>query len=232
MSRLAVLGVVAWLGCTSEQAVLEVSQVTSCDGAWLATAGAACAFAGTCNRVDPADPVCCTDTAYCNNGALVADRACNPDCTGCADDRECAPGAAICTAGHCTPCPSTINCQACPQGWQRLERNGCATCDCAPPSQCNPGPTVPGTTNGCVLPEVCYPGKRCTPGCAPGDDCCANTCSAPGCPGPAPVGCFMPCVNMPCMQCAAESCECMPNGSWFCTPRCVDNEPVNVSCSV
>lgn len=229
-SMLLVLGL-AVVACTQEQSVLGLSEVTDCMQAFVAPAGTPCDFDDVCKRPTPVDPMCCSETAYCTPMGLVVDKSCNPDCSMCVDDTGCVPGAAICAMGSCTPCPSTINCPPCPMGWDRLRRNGCETCDCAPVSQCKADPNDPmNPVPQCPAMEQCYPGERCTAGCAPTDDCCANACSAPGCMGPAPIGCLMTCTNNPmCMQCAAEDCECV-NGTWQCLERCVDGDFVTASC--
>jgi hypothetical protein len=216
--------------CTTEQSVLAISEVTSCQTAFEATAGTACAFSGTCQQNDPNNATCCTNTAYCNDGSLVRNTQCNPDCTPCNDDTGCQPGSAICLGDLCTPCPSTAGCGACPQGWARLHRNGCETCDCAPVPECinNGTPTCNNDPN-----LACYAGERCAAGCAPSDpDCCTNECAAPGCNTPSPVGCLMQCspnMQPQCNQCAAESCACT-NGAFVCTPRCIDGFDIQASC--
>jgi hypothetical protein len=213
------------VGCTTERPVLWISEVSSCEEALLAPAGTPCSFAGMCFRAWSSGSGCCTHSAYCGASGLVVETSCNSDCAACTDDRDCIKGASICTAQRCTLCPVLPSCPQCPNGWQRLERNGCPTCDCAPPSEC-----VPTDPNSCVSDELCYTGAHCTAGCAPGDDCCTNVCSAQGCQGPAPLGCLKTCTNNPqCQQCAAQSCECV-GGNWVCTERCIDNENVTASC--
>lgn len=232
MKRAALL--VLLLGCTQQQAVLSiVTEVTDCAEAFRAPPGSPCDLVDVCKQPNPDDPMCCTETAYCTPMGLVVDRSCNPDCSTCFDDTGCAPGAAICVGGTCTPCPPPINCAPCPMGWEPLRRNGCETCDCAPVTECKidrSDPMAPASM--CVDPnEVCYPGERCTAGCAPSDDCCANVCAAPGCPEPAPLGCLVACSDPNCMQCAAEACECV-NGTWQCAERCVDGSGVTASCFI
>lgn len=203
---LALLGV----GCGFEREVLSnpAGVVASCEDAWRSgTSGAPCAFEGTCARATPLDPDCCTDFAYCA-GALVVDTSCAPGC-GCEVDADCVPGLSICAAPECVACPSEALCEPCPEGWERLERNGCPTCRCAPPSQCEP------EVAPCVEGE-CYPGSSCAEGCDPDQDaCCANVCAAPGCEGPAPVGCLTACTDATGGLCATSTCAC-EDGAWTC----------------
>ncbi|HUJ60637.1 MAG TPA: hypothetical protein VLX92_19180 [Kofleriaceae bacterium] len=218
------LVLVALCACTVDRDVLVANQtITTCPEALAGASGQACAFTGTCDGNPGSPSSCCSDTAYCEGGALVVNHACNPDCAPCTDDRQCTLGAAICTNDVCEPCPSTASCTACPAGWTRLARNGCPTCDCAPPSDCN-GAT---TANAClaVSSGICYVGADCTSGCAPGDEgCCSNQCAAQGCTGPIPVGCMASCASsgVTCATtCVADHCDCVA-GQWKCTAACVD----------
>ena len=223
--RLA-LALAALAACTVERDVLvdPAGVVTSCDEAQTAAPGMPCAFDGTCDWTSPELPGCCTQYAYCTDDGLVADVFCDPSCA-CRDDAACAFGLEICDGQRCAPCPSTDVCPPCPDGWRRLLRNGCETCECAPAAECD----APGAP--CASPEeICYAGATCAAGCTdpaqPG--CCANACSAPGCEAPAPVGCLMACADPDgCMTCAADRCECV-DGAWQCDAICVGD--VAVSC--
>jgi hypothetical protein len=114
-------------------------------------------------------------------------------------------------------CPSTASCPDCPAGWVRLAADGCATCVCAPPSECE----TPGTD--CAGGETCYAGAACADGCdAFTAGCCANTCSPSGCAGPAPVGCQVECPGeLGCTLCAHSACTC-GGDRWDCEAICVD----------
>ena len=236
--RLAITAALALGACTTERVILDdgALPIEDCDGVWQRGAnGFPCDFAGTCVREAPPDPMCCTSFAYCRMGELVLDVACNPDCAPCADDSACEYGAATCDGQACVPCtvtnPDGSMCPTCPPGWAPLTRNGCATCQCAPPNECDLGggmmcdPIDP--TNG-----VCYAGANQIDGCVPGDaGCAANVCSRAGCQEPAPLGCFMDCMGMPCQQCASTACEC-DGSQWVCQPICIDATPVSLPCAI
>lgn len=130
----------------------------------------------------------------------------------CTTDAEC--GTAVwCVAGRCTPCPDAGACQA-PLNQQALRRNGCATCDFAPASQCE-GPAW------CSSPATCVQGQRCAAGCTD-LACCSNTCAEPGCPGRVPVGCATACPEgVSCERCIVGKCACTAGG-WVCLGFCTD----------
>jgi hypothetical protein len=203
-------------GCTVSRDVL-VDMVTTCPAALAGEPGELCAFDGLCSEQSPGGSAnCCQDTAYCANGRLVVAHDCNPDCTPCVDDHQCQRGAAICDGKVCEPCTANPICPtACPAGWVHLQRNGCETCDCAPPRTCDA--TMPACASG-----LCYPGAACAAGCAPGDSgCCADECAMPGCPLPVPTGCLATCppTMTGCQVCATDACTCMA-GKWQCTIVC------------
>ncbi len=213
----------ALAGCTVERAVLDdpLGVVTSCEEAWEAgQSGVPCAFDGACDRPTPWDPSCCTDFAYCtDDGELVTSFNCVPDC-GCQSDFECDYGLSFCEELRCMACPSTELCGDCDPGWQRLTRNGCETCLCAPPSEC----AMPGYPCDDQGVEYCAVGAACAPGCDPYADpgCCANVCATPGCPEPAPLGCWTDCpVELGCSICATAWCEC-DGERWVCEAQCVE----------
>lgn len=114
-------------------------------------------------------------------------------------------------------CPSTASCPACPDGWARLARDGCDTCVCAPPAECE----VPGAA--CAGAETCYAGAACADGCdAFSEGCCANACESSGCQGPVPVGCQVVCPGeLGCSLCANAACTCSGD-RWACDAVCVD----------
>jgi hypothetical protein len=224
MTRALQLAMVLAVACTVERDVLVDSpRVTTCAAALAATTGEPCAFEGTCMQASPTNALCCSDTAVCQADAVVADHTCKPECSPCTDDSQCPFGAAICTGTACEACPSTSTCPVCPLQWKRLERNGCPTCDCGPPTTCN------ATSLACSgATSMCYPGARCTPGCVANDPgCCTSECAAPGCglAGPAPVGCLATCTGPQtasgCNTCAADHCDCV-SGAWHCTPTCAN----------
>ena len=162
---------------------------------------------------------------------------CDPSCVQCADDLMCVYGQSTCQGTTCVPCldaPGGPMCQACPPGWTYLSRNGCPTCECAPPNECESPDGIPcgGDPNS---PEQCYVGDRyADAACAPSDSGCrADVCSAPGCSAPAPLGCFTECdpPDPPCGMCATDTCECDPaTGAWNCTKICVDQYPLSLTC--
>jgi hypothetical protein len=224
--RLALV-LVLLAGCSVEATVLEdpAGVILGCDQAWTTgVPGAPCSLDGPCDRQTPSDPMCCTDFAYCTEAGLVIDTACDPTCS-CQDDRACEYGARICENGVCEACPPPDVCPPCPEGWARLLRNGCESCQCAPPSQCElPGELCPDQAS------VCYAGASCAEMCdayTPG--CCDNTCAAPGCEGPAPVGCYTDCpVELGCPSiCATSACTC-DGARWSCDAVCVDD--LTISC--
>ncbi len=67
----------------------------------------------------------------------------------CVNDRECC-SRSICTDGRCGPCPDPSSCPT-PLNQEALRRNGCATCEFAPASQC-------------AAPADCTPGLACVRG--------------------------------------------------------------------
>jgi hypothetical protein len=194
--------------------------ITSCAAVWNgAEKGAPCSFGDRCERATPGDDACCTDLVSCVDDMLVFDQSCRTECN-CAVDTECSFGAEICE-GRCVACPSIDVCPPCPTGWVALARNGCPTCQCGPPPQCD----VPGDLCDAAAPDtVCYAGASCAEGCdakVPG--CCSNACATRGCPEQAPVGCVTECQpGMGCALCATSSCSCV-DGAWSCDQVCVDN---------
>jgi hypothetical protein len=219
---------ISFAACTQDAQVLDdpAGVVLTCEEAWQSQSGAPCALDAPCARESPADPMCCTDFAYCAMDGLVTSTTCDPSC-GCTADSECEYGVRICNGMTCELCqdPETV-CPPCPVGWERLLRNGCGTCACAPPSECE----APG---GLCDDQVsqCYAGAACADMCdafTPG--CCSNACGAPGCADPAPVGCYTDCpVELGCGTgiCATERCTC-DGARWTCDAVCVDD--LNVTC--
>jgi hypothetical protein len=241
-ARAILLAVAAVAGCTVSHEVLrgDDAPVTTCDQVWASGApGDPCTLTAPCERDSPDDPSCCFDYAYCRMGELVMDTTCNPDCSSCVDDHSCVAGAATCDGMTCTPCPPIGPgqlCPPCPANWINLTRNGCPTCECAPPNECAPGPDG---TSGCNMDpngDQCYQGERfADPGCAPDDaGCFANVCSMPGCTSPAPLGCFTACdptTMPPCQMCATTACECDPaTGAWTCQSICIDGFSLSLNC--
>src|SRR5262249_48004256 len=162
-------------GCTVEREALrsapDAFTIATCDAAWPAKDGAACTLADACFRPGASDPLCCQDIAFCGAGTLVHETKCESGCSKCDFDSDCGFGAALCDLGRCVACPDLGACAPCPDGWTTLARNGCPSCDCAPPSQCNAKQVCDGL-------EKCYLGAVCVLGCVPSFDCCANLCAA------------------------------------------------------
>lgn len=152
----------------------------------------ACDFDGVCTWSDGGGPngtACCTYFAVCTDGRLLVEPMC------------------------------PMECPACPMGLEPLRQNGCATCTCAPPSQCDSN-----DPNSCDPSLTCYRGQVCADDTMPGQlDGCANVCAAPGCAEPAPLGCRMDCpMELGCATtCMATACTCAM-GVWSCTPVCSD----------
>lgn len=218
----ALAAAAALAGCVALDAdVLTVGPVLADCMAVLGRASdqQACGFAGVCSWPAATDPTCCQVLAICERGTLAIEQYCDPSCRTCAADRECPVGVAVCDGDACVACPDPTTCAPCAAGTTPVARNGCATCLCAPPSECGGDPAGPG---GCAVPgETCYPGLVCADGCGPGDpSCCANVCAADGCPVPAPLGCDTRCPpELGCQECVTGACECGA-GQWTCTPIC------------
>jgi hypothetical protein len=219
--RLAFLAAcVLLVACTDERRVLEDPEglVSSCANAFAEPAGAPCVLAGRCERAASSNPLCCTEVATCSAHALVLTTECDPACD-CDSDGDCPFGQATCGEIRCEPCAPTSLCPACPAGWVRLERNGCDTCQCGPPSAC----MTPG--EACGADQVCYAGQSCASGCdATVEGCCSNACAASGCLGDAPVGCHTPCTDG-CTSCATSTCRCEAR-TWVCDSICAEDVPL------
>lgn len=222
-ARLAALAAVAISGCVAaDQPVLTAGPTLTTCAQVEARANdlQPCDFDGVCSWSDPPDPngtTCCTYFALCAEGQLVVEPMCPAACQACMSDAQCPTGTSWCTGSMCSPCVPAGMCPPCPIGTVAIERNGCATCTCAPASEC-------ADPSACDSPigEQCYRGQVCSDGCAPGDaGCCANVCAAPGCSEPAPQGCRMDCPMENCPTCMATDCTCT-NGAWTCTPVCSD----------
>ena len=214
-----VLGAAA-AGCSVERQVLDNPEqvAVSCEGAWqLGLPRAPCAFTDHCDRPTSDDPECCVDYAYCTAEGLQIDTVCQPGCR-CEDDSGCVWAEEICVDTRCDACPSTDLCPRCPQDWLPLTRNGCPSCQCAPPGTCE----EPGAACGDGV--ICYPGGSCAEGCDPSQPgCCANACAAEGCLDPAPLGCYIPCPQqLGCEVCATAQCAC-EGEQWFCDAVCVED---------
>jgi hypothetical protein len=131
---------------------------------------------------------------------------CAGPCVRCIDDADCGD-ARLCVSGSCGACPGVSGCAVPEGGLVRLVRNGCATCDFAPRSECD-------DDAGCKT-GVCYRGAACAAGCTRAE-CCANVCAAEGCPAPTPLGCLAPCPSTATSAlCRAARCACV-GGDWRC----------------
>lgn len=205
---------------TTDQDVLSVGvPLTACSEVAMRTSdNQACSFTDVCAEPDPTDPGCCQTFVSCQAGLLQFDRYCTTDCQACRDDSQCVAGRQICDGNTCVACRGPAECPPCDPGLVPLTRNGCATCQCAPPSECTDG------TMSCdgSPTSICYPGMVCAPGCVPGDPgCCANVCAERGCPSPAPLGCDTICTDPGCDpgNCITTACECV-GARWECTGSC------------
>lgn len=218
MKRPVVALLLALTACVTEDAnvLVDGTPITSCDQLATRTSDQqACTFTGICALGLPSDPGCCQQLATCAGGSLHLDQYCETGCIACDDDTDCTAGTELCDANRCTACPTPASCDGwpCPAGTTNLVRNGCATCTCAPASECE-------SSTGCGA-DTCYPGLVCAAGCASADPgCCTNTCAPAGCPSPAPVGCDTACpASFECETCITGACECV-GATWVCTPLC------------
>jgi hypothetical protein len=208
----------ACAACTNPVPVLELRSILDCEQARLGADGDSCALPEACLWSEPSvGGGCCTVRAACRQFELAIETGCGSTCDACPrGDLDCPFGAALCLGGLCTPCPRTDGCPPCPAGWVPFGRNGCPTCECTPPSQCDV--FVPAS---CPAPDRCYIGAFCAEGCD-AFDCCVNVCSNGDCIPIAFEGCPVPCTRTPgCSSCALEQCECLPGGTWSCRERCV-----------
>jgi hypothetical protein len=178
----------------------------------------ACAFTGVCALPLPAAPACCSEIVTCSGGVLGVHLYCADTCVTCTGDLDCPRGESLCDGEQCAACPDPRACAPCAMGTTQLVRNGCATCECGPPSECEPADNT-GCDPGDML--RCYPGQRCLAGCQPGESgCCINACALPGCASPAPLGCDTPCpIELGCQSCQAAACRC-DGMAWTCDAVC------------
>jgi hypothetical protein len=159
--------------------------------------------------------LCVEDTSACCKTMLACDkltitsitRDCST-CASCAADKECS-GTDYCVNKVCEPCEARV-CPACPSPFVRVLRNGCDTCDCAPP----PCGTCAGT-------QKCAQGAYCQPACD-GPECCASFCAEGGCASPDPEGCSTDCGAQSCALCRASACQCL-GGKWSCSAVCAED---------
>jgi hypothetical protein len=116
------------------------------------------------------------------------------------------------TGQACPAAPASCT-GPCAYGFQPLllARNGCAICECVPPSECS-------SNADCQSGEICYAGAQCEDGCSEPSCCFGNHCSQPGCAGSRPPLClaFGCSDGESCLAaCDATSCECDGAG-WAC----------------
>ena len=112
-------------------------------------------------------------------------------------------------------CPTEpVSCPGpCEHGFQPqlLGRNGCAVCECVPPSECT------GSAD-CPSDQICYAGAQCEDACSDPTCCFGNHCSRPGCGSSRPPLClaFGCSDGESCLAaCDATSCEC-DGAVWTC----------------
>lgn len=194
-------------GC--QEAVTRVSDHQACD------------FTDVCALPLPMSPTCCAELVACTGGSLSVRPYCDDGCVTCDGDSDCEPGMRLCDGQQCVACPDVTSCATCPAGTAPITRNGCRTCECAPPSQCEA--SDPAGHCDPMNTQVCYPGQRCGDGCQPGEaGCCLNVCALPGCASPAPLGCDTPCRSANgCMTCQTTNCRC-DGMAWTCDEVCAD----------
>ena len=162
-----------------------------------------CSSFDTCYSTDNRK---CTKKASCFNGRLSFSESCPGTCP-CQEDSACGPSEWCVDAG-CQTCDEPLECPPCPSAMEHITRNGCRTCDCGPPSQCE----------RCLTNESCEASRYCLSGCV-GDLCCVQQCTDNSC-GRNPEGCSMDCGSLSCGgDCFAEKCGCTPEG-YRCVPRC------------
>lgn len=219
--RLLLAAALACAGCTTPVQVLQLPEIRDCEVARLGAQGDACALPEPCLWTEPSGGTgCCAHRATCTNGRLLVETSCSADCELCGHDLDCAFGEEFCAPGpehaECVPCLPAGPCPPCPGGWVPLQRNGCPSCECAPPKQCEIFEPA-----SCPSPDRCYIGQRCAEGCS-GIDCCVNVCSGGDCVPIVWEGCPVACSATPgCGSCALEGCTCMPGGQWACRERCI-----------
>lgn len=195
-------------GCPLPQGELlhstdPVKPFTTCEAAVAsARGGDPCRGITTCERTLSA---CCFESLSCVNGLIVSGEMSCGACP-CTDDLGCAEGS-WCISGRCQLCPNPTGCAPCPRPLVQLSRNGCATCDCGPASDC-----------ACTGSATCQDGAYCLGGCT-GRDCCLKFCAEPGCTTPNPEGCARTCPEACPEACIATQCQCL-GGQWSCVARC------------
>ncbi len=224
IGRFALAATAAALACAcvadSGEVLVQGPVLVACEEAALRVSDRqACAFVSGCAIPSRDEPRCCTDIVTCADGALTVQQYCAASCATCGADRECEPGRSLCDGDVCVACPDPATCMGCAPGVTPIVRNGCTTCECGPPSECELDAPACGPMG--VL--TCYPGQRCGAGCRPDEPgCCLNVCSPPGCSSPAPLGCDTPCPpNAGCMSCQTSACRC-DGMTWSCDAVCAD----------
>jgi len=194
-------------------------------------------------------PPTCLESDECGPSAACIDSACTPcdvilqscncppettaskylvgECTACHCLPACrfhseCPADSFCAAGGCRKCAEAPPCPAsCNWKWKpvRLERNGCAVCECAPPNECV-------RDEDCPDGLVCYAGRQCADGCVEPGCCHGNLCSLPGCDPPQSADCaYVGCKDGVCSgdpSCALTGCKCAPGATdeWSCPNTC------------
>lgn len=166
---------------------------------------------GACRACDTQKPECPTcepgsaPLASSVNGCSV----CRCSTSVCKTHAECALGS-VCEGNKCVPCDASAasKCpQECPWSWkaQPLKRNGCAQCECAPPSACQ-------ADTDCGTGLRCYRGQLCQQDCTELGCCFGNFCSQPGCEDPPSLSCsLVGCAEGICTgdaTCDPSPCKC------------------------
>jgi hypothetical protein len=177
---------------------------TNCDDALTrARVGELCVGLASCAR----DNGCCREALECTNGIITSVKRDCTSCPACEKESDCNLKS-WCLGNHCEPCPLAVECPPCPAPFVQFVRNGCATCECGPPSNCE----------ACSGAEVCRAAQYCVDGCV-GEVCCVQRCSVPLCSTPNPEGCSTDCGTTSCGPCVARNCQCA-GGTWVCERAC------------
>ena len=184
----------------------------------------------------------CEPTFFCSGGGCVScDLAahtcdeCPPDtdptpvlrndCAVCeclppvCDSHSACPHGFLCLGGQCVTCEMASSAcdRECGLGFttEPFFRNGCAVCECVPPTECF-------EDDDCPPEQKCYEGVHCEDDCE-GPWCCrGNRCAEPGCDSLITLGCAVAgCAGgLDCVaDCPPTQCECIAD-DWICSGDC------------